>query len=60
MRYEHGIPWRELVNFKKSDNGGLLVISSIKIMKLNFEKPSMIVSYLTVSEIVNEKPLYAR
>ena len=51
----------ELVNFTKSDNGNLLVtnFTSFKRVKLNFEKPSWIVSYSTVSEILNEKPMYA-
>ena len=51
----------ELVNFKKSDNGDLLVtnFTSMKRVKLNFEKLSLIISYSTVSEIVNEKPTYA-
>ena len=31
----------------------------MKRVKLNFEKPSLIISYSTVSEIVNEKPMYA-
>ena len=50
----------ELVNVKKSDNGDLLVtnFTSVKRVKLNFEKPSLIISYSTVSEIMNEKPIY--
>ena len=41
--------------FEKSDKGNLLVanFTSVKRVKLNFEKPSLIVSYSTVSEIVN-------
>ena len=31
----------------------------MKRVKLNFEKLSLIISYSTVSEIVNEKPTYA-
>ena len=64
--WEHCYRWWtsigcELVNFKKPDNGDLLVtnFTSVKRVKLNFEKPSLIVSYSTVSEIVNEKPIYA-
>ena len=51
----------ELVNFKKSDNGDILVIifTSVKRMKLNFEKQSLIASYSTVNEIVNKKPINA-
>ena len=51
----------ELVNFKKSDNGDMLVIifTSVKRMKLNFEKQSLIASYSTVNEIVNKKPINA-
>ena len=51
----------ELVNFKKSENGDLLVpdATSVKKVKENFEKPSLIASYSTVSEIVNEKTMYA-
>ena len=51
----------KLVNFQKPDNGDLLVINftSVKRVKLNSEKQSLIISYSTVSEIVNEKPMYA-
>ena len=51
----------ELVNVKKSDNGDLLVthFTSVKRVKLNFEKPALIISYSTVTEIMNEKPTYA-
>ena len=33
--------------------------TSVKRVKLNFEKPSLIISYSTISEIMNEKPIYA-
>ena len=51
----------ELVSFKKSDNGDLVVTNfiSVKRVKLNFEKPSLIIRYSTNGEIVNEKPIYA-
>ena len=51
----------ELVNVKKSDNGDILVtnFTSVKRVKLNFEKPSLIISYSTISEIMYEKPIYA-
>ena len=51
----------ELLNFTKSDNGNLLItnFTSVKRVKLNFEKPSLIFSYSTVSEILNEKSMYA-
>ena len=41
----------DLVNFKKSDNGDLLVtnFTSVKRVKLNFKKPFLIISYTTVS-----------
>ena len=50
----------ELVNFKKSDNGDTLVIifTSVKRMKLNFQTQSLIASYSTVNEIVNKKPIH--
>ena len=53
--------WCNWVHFKSSDNGDILVTNytSVKRVKLNFEKPSLIISYSTVSEIVNEKPMYA-
>ena len=45
-----------LVSFKKSENNDLLVtdFNSLKRVKLKFEKPSLIVSYSAVCEIVNE------
>ena len=51
----------ELVNFKKSKNGDLLVtnFTSGKRVKLNFEKLSLIVSYSKVCEIVIETSTYA-
>ena len=51
----------ELAHFKKSDNDDLLVtdFTSVKRVKLNLEKPSLIISYSMVSEIMNEKPKYA-
>ena len=44
-----------------NDNGDLLLtnFTFMKRVKLNFEKPSLIISYSTVSEIVKEKPVYA-
>ena len=51
----------ELVNFKKPNNDNLSEanFTSVKRVKLNFEKLSLIISYSTVSEIVNETPMYA-
>lgn len=51
----------ELVNFKKLNNDNLSEanFTSVKRVKLNFEKLSLIISYSTVSEIVNETPMYA-
>ena len=52
---------RDLVNFDKSDNGDLLVtyFTFVERLKLNFEKPSLIISYSKVSEVSNEKHIYA-